>query len=179
MNNGTLNEDNNMLGVENPGRINKVKVEDAVGELLIKNRLTISTAESCTGGMVAAQLINYPGISKAFLEGAITYSNEAKMNRLGVKRETLDKYGAVSPETAEEMAQGIAKTSGTDIGLSTTGIAGPGGGTDQKPVGLVYLGLSINGKVKTRELRLDGDRQSIRKDAAAKALDWLREELMK
>lgn len=157
---------------------NKTSVEYVIGELLIKNKLTISTAESCTGGMVAAWLINYPGISEAFLEGAVTYSNEAKMKRLGVKKETLDKYGAVSPETAGEMAQGIARTSGTDIGLSTTGIAGPGGGTPQKPVGLVFLGLCIKGRVKTRELRLTGDRQSIRSEAAFQILNWLREELM-
>lgn len=176
MNDNTLKE-NNTPEVESPKEINNTKLEDTIGELLIKNKLTISTAESCTGGMVAARLINYPGISEAFMEGAITYSNEAKMNRLGVKSDTLDKYGAVSPETAGEMAQGIAKTSGTDIGLSTTGIAGPGGGTSQKPVGLVFLGLSVKGRVKTRELRLVGDRQSIRSDAVSQALYWLKEEL--
>ncbi len=153
-------------------------IEDTIGELLIKNKLTISTAESCTGGMVASRLVNYSGISEVFMEGAVTYSNAAKMNRLGVKKETLDRFGAVSPETAGEMALGIAKTSSTDIGLSTTGIAGPGGGTPQKPVGLVYIGLYINGKTMTRELRLAGDRQSIRESAATQVLKWLEEELL-
>lgn len=159
--------------------ISAKNIEDTIAELLIKNKLTISTAESCTGGMVAARLINYPGISEVFMEGAVTYSNAAKMNRLGVKKETLQLYGAVSHETAGEMAQGIAKTSGTNIGLSTTGIAGPGGGTTEKPVGLVYIGLCINGRVMTRELRLSGDRQSIREGAAEKVLEWLRDELPK
>jgi nicotinamide-nucleotide amidase len=157
---------------------NNINIEDTIGELLIKNKLTISTAESCTGGLVAARLINYPGISEAFMEGAVTYSNEAKMNRLGVRSETLEEFGAVSSETAGEMAQGIAKTSGTDVGLSTTGIAGPGGGTFQKPVGLVFIGLYMNGNVKTRELRLTGDRQSIRNSATMIVLDWLKEELI-
>jgi nicotinamide-nucleotide amidase len=157
---------------------NNINIEDTIGELLIKNKLTISTAESCTGGLVAARLINYPGISEAFMEGAVTYSNEAKMNRLGVRSETLEEFGAVSSETAGEMAQGIAKTSGTDVGLSTTGIAGPGGGTFQKPVGLVFIGLYMNGNVKTRELRLTGDRQSIRNSATMIVLDWLKEELV-
>lgn len=154
-------------------------IEVIIGELLIKNKLTVSTAESCTGGLVAARLVNYPGISEVFMEGAVTYSNEAKMNRLGVGRETLNDFGAVSSETAAEMAQGIAKTSGTSIGLSTTGIAGPGGGTPEKPVGLVYIGLYMNGKIITRELRLAGDRQSIRNSAAEQVLELLKGELVK
>ncbi|MDF2672082.1 MAG: cinA [Clostridiales bacterium] len=163
---------------ENINEMNSANIEDIIGELLIKNKLTISTAESCTGGMVAARLINYPGISQVFMEGAVTYSNEAKMNRLGVSRKTLENFGAVSPETAGEMAWGIAKTSRTDIGISTTGIAGPGGGTHKKPVGLVYIGLCIKGRVMTQELRLDGDRQGIRISATIKLLNWLREELV-
>jgi nicotinamide-nucleotide amidase len=178
MNNKILNEEKEILSVDGKNKINDSNIENVIGELLIKNRLTISTAESCTGGMVAARLINYPGISEAFMEGAVTYSNEAKMNRLGVRRKTLDSFGAVSAETAGEMAQGIAKTSGTNIGLSTTGIAGPGGGTLQKPVGLVFIGLCINGKVATRELRLSGDRQNIRDSATTQVLDWLNEELI-
>lgn len=154
-------------------------IEDRIGELLVNKRLTIATAESCTGGMVAARLVNYPGISEVFMEGAVTYSNAAKMNRLGVKDETLEIHGAVSHETAGEMAMGIAKTAGTDIGLSTTGIAGPGGGTQEKPVGLVFIGLCINGKILTRELKLSGDRQSIRERAALEVLEWLEEELLK
>ncbi len=153
-------------------------LENVLGEMLVSKKLTIATAESCTGGMVASKLINYPGISSVFMEGAVTYSNEAKINRLGVKAETLDKYGAVSSEVAAEMAQGIAKTSGTNIGLSTTGIAGPQGGSEEKPVGLVYVGLCINGEVKTKELRLSGDRQRIRERATMQLLDLLRRELL-
>lgn len=154
-------------------------IEVIIGELLISRCLTISTAESCTGGMLAAKLIDYPGISQAFMEGIITYSNEAKSKRIGVKKDTLLKYGAVSKETAMEMAIGIAKTAGTNIGVSTTGIAGPGGGTTEKPIGLVYIGLYINGKLENRELRLSGDRQTIRKNTVEIALNWLKEELEK
>jgi nicotinamide-nucleotide amidase len=175
MNDNILSKKEEILPLES---INNTDIEFIIGELLIKNRLTIATAESCTGGMVAAKLINYPGISEVFLEGAVTYSNEAKMNRLGVRKETLDSFGAVSSETASEMAQGIAKTAGTDIGLSTTGIAGPGGGTQQKPVGLVFIGLYIKGRVITRELRLTGERQNIRNIATIEVLDWLKDELI-
>jgi nicotinamide-nucleotide amidase len=153
-------------------------VDAVVGEMLVKRNLTISTAESCTGGLLAGMLINYPGISSVFLEGAITYSNEAKMKRLGVKEETLEKYGAVSEETAREMAVGIAKAAGTDIGISVTGIAGPDGGTEEKPVGLVYLGLYIKGEVKAKKLSMFGDRQKIRNRTVVSALDWLRRELL-
>lgn len=154
-------------------------IESVTAKLLLNKRLTISTAESCTGGLIASKLINYPGISEVFMEGAVTYSNSAKRNRLGVKEETLIKYGAVSSQTAEEMARGIAITSKTDIGMSVTGIAGPDGGTKEKPVGLVYIGLYIKGEVKTLELNLSGDRQYIRQRTAIKALDWLRRELLK
>ena len=153
-------------------------LEESVALLLLEKGMTISTAESCTGGLVAATLIKYPGISSVFMEGAVTYSNEAKINRLQVSEETLSKYGAVSEETAKEMASGIAKTAKTDIGISTTGIAGPGGGTNEKPVGLVYLGLSIKGKVMCKKLNLEGDRDSIRNAATSEALNWLKAELM-
>jgi nicotinamide-nucleotide amidase len=153
-------------------------LEEVIGKLLLSKKLTISTAESCTGGMLAARLINYPGISAVFMDGAVTYSNEAKIKRLGVKKETLKKYGAVSKETAMEMAEGIAKTSGTDIGISTTGIAGPGGGTLEKPVGLVYIGLCINGRTIFKELNCPGDRQMVRSRTVTTALDMLRRELL-
>lgn len=156
----------------------ETSLEAVVGEMLVKRNLTIATAESCTGGLLAGALINYPGISSVFLEGIITYSNEAKMKRLGVKAETLAKYGAVSEETAKEMAEGIAKAANTDIGISVTGIAGPGGGTEEKPVGLVYVGLYIQGKVQVKKLDLFGDRQKIRQRTVVNALDWLRRELL-
>lgn len=153
-------------------------VESIIGEYLIENRLTIATAESCTGGLLAGRLINYPGISSAFLEGMVTYSNEAKQRRLGVRKETLDKYGAVSRETALEMACGIAREAGADIGISTTGIAGPGGGTAEKPVGLVYVGICIKGSSSCIELRLSGDRQHVRTSTVDKALEYLKSRLM-
>jgi nicotinamide-nucleotide amidase len=154
-------------------------LETVVGEMLVNRKLTIATAESCTGGLLAGMLINYPGISSVFMEGVVTYSNEAKMKRLGVREETLKAHGAVSEQTAYEMAEGIAKAAGTDIGLSVTGIAGPGGGTEEKPVGLVYVGLYIKGKVKVKRLNLFGDRQKIRNRTVVNTLDWLRRELLK
>jgi len=153
-------------------------LECVLGEMLVSRKLTIATAESCTGGMVASTLINYPGISSVLMEGAVTYSNDAKINRLGVKAETLDKYGAVSSEVAAEMAEGIAKTAGTKIGISTTGIAGPEGGNAQKPVGLVYIGIYMNGKVITKMLNLSGNRQKIRERATIQLLDLVRRELL-
>ncbi|MBV7272141.1 competence/damage-inducible protein A [Clostridiaceae bacterium UIB06] len=157
----------------------ETSLEAVLGELLIKSNFTISTAESCTGGLIASKLVNYPGISSVFMEGAVTYSNDAKMRRLGVKSETLETFGAVSEETAREMAEGIAKTANTNIGLSTTGIAGPDGGTQEKPVGLVYVGLSINGITKTIKLQLSGSREMIRRRTTITALDWVRRELLK
>lgn len=153
-------------------------IENIIGKYLIENKMTIATAESCTGGLLAGRLINYPGISSAFLEGMVTYSNESKQKRLGVRKETLDKYGAVSRETAIEMACGVARTAGTDIGISTTGIAGPGGGTAKKPVGLVYVGVCIKGRASYMELRLSGDRQQIRSSTVDKALEYLKSQLI-
>lgn len=157
----------------------ETQIEEVVGKILVDNKLTISTAESCTGGLLAGKIINYPGISTVFKEGVITYSNEAKIKRLKVKKEILDKFGAVSSQVAAEMAEGIAKASGTDIGISTTGIAGPEGGSDEKPVGLVYIGLYIKGEVKTKELHLAGDRQKVRNTAVIRAIEWLRRELLR
>lgn len=154
-------------------------LEEVVGKLLVDKNMTISTAESCTGGMVASALINYPGISEVFMEGAVTYSNNAKMRRLGVKKETLDRFGAVSEECAREMAEGIAKNSGTRIGVSTTGIAGPGGGTKEKPVGLVYVGLSIDGNTKVKKFNFKADRQRVRTRTMMNVLDWIRREVEK
>lgn len=152
--------------------------ENIIAEMLIEKNLTLSTAESCTGGLLAARFVNYPGVSKVFMEGCVTYSNEAKMKRLGVKKETLDTFGAVSSETAIEMAEGIAKTSGTDIGISTTGIAGPGGGTDEKPVGLVYVGLYIKGETFVEKLNFPGNRKNVREKTVTFALEFLIEKLL-
>ena len=172
------NEIRNILGDNIYGE-GEVTLEDVIGEMLVNRGLTISTAESCTGGMVSSRLINYPGISQSLLEGVVTYSNEAKMNRINVKKEILEKFGAVSHEVASQMAEGVAKTSGADIGISTTGVAGPGGGTAEKPVGRVYVGLYYKGKITTKELNLVGDRQKIRSKATINVLDMLRRELLK
>lgn len=136
------------------------KMKDIVKWLLSKN-ITVSVAESLTGGLLASAFIDYPGISAVFLEGVVAYANEAKV-RLGVKAETIEKYGAVSHETAREMAVAIRRRSHADIGISTTGIAGPDGGTPKKPVGLVYVGIATEYAVKSYVLRLCGDRQTIR-----------------
>ena len=142
-------------------------------EMLIEKNLTISTAESCTGGLVSATLINYPGISSVFIEGCVTYSNESKINRLGVNPNTLKIHGAVSEETAREMAEGIAKNFDTNVAISTTGIAGPDGGTIDKPVGLVYIGIYINGKTTVNKYILKGNREDIRLRATKKAINDL------
>jgi nicotinamide-nucleotide amidase len=166
------------LGLDYYGEGESTTIEEVVGNLLIKNSLTISTAESCTGGMIASRLINYPGISEAFLEGAVTYSNEAKVRTLNVNEETLRKYGAVSEETAKEMALGIVKRTGSDIGIVTTGIAGPGGGTVEKPVGLVYIGLYYKGEVKAYRQVFNGNREEVRRKATITALDKVRRTIL-
>ena len=153
-------------------------IEDEVAKLLVNNNLKIAVAESCTGGMVSSALINYPGISLVFMEGCVTYSNEAKMMSLGVKEETLNTFGAVSEECAKEMAEGVSKRHNTNIGLSTTGIAGPEGGSEDKPVGLVYMGITINNKTIVKKYVFNGDRQQIRNRACKTLLNDLRLELL-
>ena len=144
------------------------RIENTIYECLNSGEkpLTISTAESCTGGMIASKLIEVPGISENFIESIVSYSNEAKIKRLKVKKETLEKYGAVSEEVAREMLAGLK----TDIGISTTGIAGPDGGTKNKPVGLVYIGIKVKDEVKVFKRELKGDRNKIRQRAMMHAL---------
>ena len=142
---------------------------------------TLATAESCTGGMVAAKLVNYPGISAALNEAHVTYANEAKVKYCGVKPETLMKHGAVSEETAREMAQGLREKSGADIAAATTGIAGPGGGTPEKPVGRVYVGVSMDGYEEVRELNIGNGlqtREYVRFVSASNALDLARKAII-
>lgn len=162
------------FGKENSYVTETGKVEDKAAELLLSKNITIAVAESLTGGLVASRLINYPGISKVFLEGFVTYSNESKTNTLNVKQETLKKYGAVSEETAKEMAYGAAQVAGTDLGVSTTGIAGPDGGTEEKPVGLFYVCVYYNERFKTKKVISTGTRETIRERAATSALDLIR-----
>lgn len=144
------------------------RIENKIFEYLVAEEkvLTLSTAESCTGGMIASKLIDVPGISKSFMEGIVCYSNDAKIKRLKVQKETLEKYGAVSEETAREMLLNLK----TDIAISTTGIAGPDGGTKEKPVGLVYIGIKIKDEVQVFRKELKGDRNKIRQRATMYAL---------
>jgi nicotinamide-nucleotide amidase len=155
----------------------KTTLEEAIGERLSKKGLTLASAESCTGGRFSARITSVPGASKYFLEGAVTYSNHAKIKRLGVDPQTLLKYGAVSAETAWEMAEGICKTSGADIGVSITGIAGPGGGTAEKPVGLVHIGMLVGGAVETKKFEFGLDRNMNQERAVKEALIWLWEKV--
>ena len=142
-------------------------------KLLHDKNLTLSTAESCTGGMIGATLTSIPGISEHYGYGFVTYSNDAKQKLIGVKEETLKKHGAVSAETALEMAEGALKVSGADIAVSVTGIAGPGGGTVQKPVGLVYVGLATREKRLFKKLNLSGDRDSVRNQTVDSVLELM------
>ncbi|HHY81054.1 MAG TPA: competence/damage-inducible protein A [Clostridiales bacterium] len=150
------------------------RMENIVLDLLKNKGLHLALAESCTGGYVSNLLTNVPGASEVFLEGCVTYSNNSKKSRLMVSQETLKNYGAVSAHTAIEMAEGIRKTSGADIGASVTGIAGPGGATAQKPVGLVYMAIAGPNGTKVMEYRLTGNRQRIKSGTAMRLLNCLR-----
>ncbi len=144
----------------------KQRLEEIVLEELIKKKYTLSTAESCTGGMLSTFITEVSGVSNVFKEGVVTYSNEAKMSRLGVRKITLDSFGAVSEETAVEMLKGLS----TDVGISITGIAGPTGGTAEKPVGTVYIGIKIESKYFVNRYQFKGDRNKIRTKSALTAL---------
>lgn len=151
-----------------------LELHEEVARLISASGRTIAVAESCTGGMLCSKFVSVPGSSNWFKEGCVTYSNEAKMNRLGVKKETLAEYGAVSAQTAIEMAEGIRRTAMADIGISTTGYAGPDGGTGDKPVGTVFIGVAAKDKSFYKELHLTGKRERIRNMACLNALDILR-----
>lgn len=152
-------------------------LEEIVQEKLEKHKYTISTAESCSGGLLSAKLVNLPGISNTFIEGIVAYSNSAKVRTLGIPEDVILKYGAVSKETALYMAKNVALINNTDVGISTTGIAGPGNDSTGKPVGLVYIGLYIRGKEYSQELNLFGNRNKIREMTTLYALDYLRKKL--
>lgn len=149
-------------------------LEKAVMDLLCANDLTVTCAESCTGGLLSARLINVPGISDTYKAGVITYSNKAKRRFLGVKKSTLQKYGAVSEQTAEEMAKGAALLLKADVAVAVTGLAGPDGGTEEKPVGLVYIACSVKGKVTVRRYHFSGSRSKVRESAVSAALALMR-----
>ena len=149
------------------------KLELSVGKLLARKKFTLSVAESVTGGLISDKITNISGSSRYFLMGVIAYSNKSKEKLLGVSRKTLQKYGAVSKEIALSMACGVKKRAGSNIGLSTTGIAGPKGGTRKKPVGLVYIGIDAGWIKLVKILRLKGNRFDIKREAANAALGLL------
>jgi nicotinamide-nucleotide amidase len=153
-------------------------MEEVVALKLTVGGYTLAVAESCTGGLVAQRLTEIPGSSKYFVEGVVAYSNDAKIRTLSVNPELLKKYGAVSAEVAEAMAEGIRKRAGSDFGLSITGIAGPDGGSEEKPVGLVYIALSDEAHTEHRRLMIPGDRHLIRWRSSQFVLDLLRRRLI-
>ena len=143
-----------------------ITISEQLGQVLITQKLTIATAESCTGGLLGHLLTSVSGSSTYYLGGVIAYSNAVKESMLGVRHETLVAYGAVSEQTAKEMAAGTRERIGTDIGISTTGIAGPTGGTPEKPVGLVYIGISTAEKTVAFECHFKGSREEIKEETA-------------
>jgi nicotinamide-nucleotide amidase len=149
-------------------------MEEVVGHLLLKKKLTISVAESCTGGLIGHRLTSVPGSSEYFLGGVIVYSNQSKTDLLRVDPKTLKTYGAVSGRTVEEMACGARQQVKTNLGLAVTGIAGPDGGTRQKPVGTVYVGLAAGDKYFSKEYRFWGNREQVKLNSSMMALDWVR-----
>ncbi len=154
--------------------IDSENIESVVGRLLLENKESLAVAESCTGGLLGKRITSVPGSSKWFDRGFITYSNRSKEELLGVSSRTLEQHGAVSAETAIEMAQGARSVAGVDYSLSITGIAGPTGGTPDKPVGTVFIGLSTPDRTVSERFLFPGDRKRIRAFAAETALDWLR-----
>lgn len=157
----------------------KSEVERKVSHLLTKKEMTISTAESCTGGLIGHRLTNVPGSSSYFERGVITYSNQSKIEVLDVDNALIEEEGAVSEGVAIQMAEGIRKKAGTDIGLATTGIAGPGGGSEEKPVGTVYMGFSSEAISKRKKYQFSGNRWDVKKQTSEKALEWIIERLEK
>lgn len=152
-----------------------VTLEETVVNLLKEKELTLTTAESCTGGMLGARLTNVPGVSDVYKQGFITYSNRAKRKMLDVKKNTLKDYGAVSDKTAKEMAKNGAFITGSDACVSITGIAGPGGGTPEKPVGLVYIACCYHDNITVNEYHFKGEREKVRENTVVRALTLLRE----
>jgi nicotinamide-nucleotide amidase len=153
-------------------------LEEVVGALLKQRKLKLAVAESCTGGLIGGRITSIAGSSGYFERGAVVYSNLAKTEMLGVPQELIERHGAVSSEVAAAMALGIRQSAHTDLGLAVTGIAGPDGGTEQKPVGIVFIGLATTTGVKTTEYRFLGDREQVRLRASQMALDMVRRHLI-
>lgn len=157
----------------------QTEMNTVVANLLIENKLTITIAESLTGGKISSMLVEKSGISEAFLEGIVCYSNKSKINTLGVREETLAKFGAVSEEVAKEMALGAAKRLGADFAVATTGIAGPNSDESGKPVGLTYIGIYAQGDISVKECLFTGDRELIRYRTSVEALEEVRKNILK
>lgn len=149
-------------------------MEAIVGELLKERKMMLSVAESCTGGLIGHRLTSIAGSSLYFERGVIVYSNRSKVEMLGVRQQTIDSYGAVSDQTVREMAEGIKKIAKTDMGLAVTGIAGPSGGTEDKLVGTVFIGLSVDGKILSGQYRFSGERDKVKLTTSEMAFDWVR-----
>lgn len=152
-------------------------IEAELGERLREHEWTLATAESCSGGLIAHRITNVPGSSAYFLGGVVSYSNGAKVRMLDVRPESLDSYGAVSEEIAREMAEGARNYFGSDVALAVTGIAGPTGGTPEKPVGLVFMAVTSMAGTKVERNQFSGDRESIKQQASDRALALLMETL--
>jgi nicotinamide-nucleotide amidase len=155
------------------------KTEERIGLLLRRRKATLSVAESCTGGLISHRITNVSGSSDYFEMGIVSYSNLSKVGLLGVPEGYIEHYGAVSLQVAEKMARGIRLRAKTDIGLATTGIAGPLGGTRDTPVGTVFIGLDHEGGTEVREFHLGGDREAIKEEASRKGLEMLMDYLMR
>ena len=153
-------------------------MEEVVGRRLAMTEFTLAVAESCTGGLIAQRLTSVPGSSKYFIEGVVTYSNESKTRLLGVDKKLIKEFGAVSQQVARDMARGVRHRAKADFGLAVTGVAGPGGGTEEKPVGLVYIALADDAHTEHKKLTIPGDRELVRWRASQAALDMLRRRLI-
>ncbi|MDQ3798986.1 MAG: competence/damage-inducible protein A [Acidobacteriota bacterium] len=158
--------------------LNGEKMEEVIGKLLADAGKTLALAESCTGGLIAQRLTEISGSSRYFIEGVVAYANEAKIRTLNVAPELIEKHGAVSAQVAEAMANGMRERAQTDYAVSITGIAGPGGGSEEKPVGLVFIGYADESATKSFKIILPGDRELIRWRASQAALDYLRRKIL-
>lgn len=153
-------------------------IQETVVELLIQNKMKLATAESCTGGLIAQKITSVTGASECFDCGVVTYSNEQKYKLLGVSKDLLEKFGAVSEQTAIEMCKGVKTLANADFGISVTGIAGPGGGTAEKPVGTVWIGICGENFHKAERFLFDGDRQQVRESTAEMALKMVEDAIL-
>lgn len=163
--------------MENMGK--NLPLEEEIALLLKEKNLKITCAESCTGGLISGRLVNVAGISENYETGIVTYSNEAKEKFLKVPHALLESYGAVSSQVAEAMARGAVSFAGADVSVAVTGIAGPGGGTAEKPVGLVYMACCVGDAVKVEKHIFDGDRQTVRESTVKAALELVKKCLIK